>query len=121
MKKIFVLFLALFVSSFTFAYAVKSFNVSPRVMTGIQKYKAENYIGAYNDFLQATKDNDKDSLAQYYLGNALSKLGKKEQAVQAYTAVETIGDNPALTVYARNALACLEGSDECRRIYFYRS
>ena len=116
MKKIFVLFLALFVSSFTFAYAVKSFNVSPRVMTGIQKYKAENYIGAYNDFLQATKDNDKDSLAQYYLGNALSKLGKKEQAVQAYTAVETIGDNPALTVYARNALACLEGSDECNNL-----
>lgn len=113
MKKIFALFLVLFLSSFTFAHAVKTYKVSPLVISGINKYKAQNYVGAYNDFTAAVKTNDKDSLAQYYLGNALCKLGKKDLAVQAYTAVETIGDNPSLTLYARNALACLDGGSTC--------
>lgn len=113
MKKIFALFLVLFLSSFTFAHAIKSYKVSPLVISGVKKYKAQNYVGAYNDFTEAVKANDKDSLAQYYLGNALCKLGKKELAVVAYTAVETIGDNPTLTIYAKNALACMEGRSDC--------
>lgn len=113
MKKIFAFILVLFLSSFTFAHAVKTYSVSQKVISGIQKYKAQNYVGAYNDFQQAVVENDKDSLAQYYLGNTLCKLGKKDLAVQAYGAVESIADNPALTIYARNALSCLEGSSDC--------
>ncbi|MBQ3101829.1 hypothetical protein IJC60_02375 [bacterium] len=113
MKKLFALFLVLFLSSFTFAHAIKTYNVSPKVISAIEKYKAENYVGAYNDLLEAVKVNDKDSLAQYYLGNVLCKLGKKEEAVKAYTAVDTIADNKALIIYARNALACLEGAETC--------
>ncbi len=113
MKKLFALVLLLFLGSFTTAHAVKTYSVSPKVVSGIQKYKAQNYVGAYNDFTEAVKENAKDSLAQYYLGNTLCKLGKKEPAVQAYNAVETIGDNHALTIYARNALSCLEGSTDC--------
>lgn len=113
MKKLFALFLVLFMSSFTFAHAIKTYNVAPKVISGIEKYKAQNYVGAYNDFQEAVKANDKDSLAQYYLGNTYCKLGKKQEAVQAYTAVKTINDNLQLKAYAENALFCLEGAVQC--------
>ncbi len=108
MKKTTALLIALFIGMFNASYAVKKVTVSPQVLSGINKYKAGNYLGASQDIKTAIDKNPNDSLALYYLGNVYTKIGKKEEAKDSYKKVVELNEYKGLTKYAGVALVCLE-------------
>lgn len=108
MKKLWIFLIALALGSFSACYAVKTVVISPLVQSGIAKYKAKNYLGAKLDIEKAVGMNPKDSMAQYYLGNIYTAIGKKDEAKNAYEEVARANDNPALVKYAKFALGCIE-------------
>lgn len=108
MKKLWIFLIALALGSFSACYAVKTVVITPLVQSGIAKYKAKNYLGAKLDMEKAVSRNPKDSMAQYYLGNVYTAIGKKDEAKKAYEEVAKANDNPALVKYARFALGCID-------------
>lgn len=60
---------------------------------GNEAYKKSDFEKAITQYLDATKQNEKNTTAQYNLGNALYKANKKEDAIKAYDKVATEAAN----------------------------
>jgi tetratricopeptide (TPR) repeat protein len=63
------------------------------VKSGNEAYKKSDFEKAITQYLEATKANDKNTTAQFNLGNALYKADKKEDAIIAYDKVAADATN----------------------------
>ncbi len=59
-------------------------NENKAIKEGNDAYKDTNYVGAVSSYQKALKKNGSNTTAQYNLGNALYKSGKKDSAILAY-------------------------------------
>jgi len=107
MKKLSVLLLAIFIGMFNAAWAIKTIVITSLVQSGVQKYKAGDYLGAQQDIQEAIKKNPNDSIAHYYLGNVFTQIGSKDKAISAYQKVIEINESKGLSTYAGVAIICI--------------
>ena len=80
----------------------------------VAKYKGGNYLGCVQDSDRIIKQDPSNIYAYYYKGLSYYQLGKTEEAVLIFTAVENLNSNATLVEYAKRAKACIDKPEECR-------
>jgi len=84
-----------------------------KLRAGITNYKSGNYMGCLQSMAAVIATDPNNALAQYYIGMANAKLGKKDAAAKAYMAVISLDSNPTLTAYARLGQVCVQNPEKC--------
>ncbi len=109
MKKILSVFIAIFLCS------QASFAANSATLNGaIQKYKAQNYVGCIQDAKDIVKKDPANATAYYYLAISYSKVGKKDEAIDAFQKVITLSTNTTLVEYATKGSSCLSNPEQCK-------
>jgi tetratricopeptide (TPR) repeat protein len=80
---------------------------------GVGLMKGHDYVRALEDFDKAAQANPNDAKAHFFRGNALSALGRKEEAILAFDrAISLAPDVPQPYFNKGNALATLGRNED---------
>lgn len=110
-RKIFFLFIFLFVINIANAKQVES-----ELVSVVNLYKDGNYISCYQKVDDYIKKDPSNALAHYYKAISSVKLGKEQEARASYNAVLELSKNMLLMKYATKGLACLDGLEACNEV-----
>lgn len=89
-----ILFITIFLSSFSLLYAQQE---SPNIRRGNKQYNDSNYTEAEVNYRRALDKNDQSFEAHYNLGDALFRQEKYPEALEQYTKAEQILKSDAKT------------------------
>lgn len=85
--------------------------ITEEMKPAIAKYRAENFVGALQDFEGIAQKEPNNFFAKYYIALCYTQLGYKDKATQAYQEVVDANSNLSLTYYSKRALDCLNNPD----------
>lgn len=113
MKKLIISLLAISIISTGAMYNIAN-AANANIKTAIQKYKVQNYTGCLQDTQEIIKKNPADAIAYYYQALSYAKLGKKDEAEEAYNKVISLNNSTALVRNAERGIACINGEPACK-------
>jgi tetratricopeptide (TPR) repeat protein len=115
MKKALYLLSAVFLAVMVIAACAKSPARTPDALIGegVGLMKGHEYVRALEDFDKAVQANPNDAKAHFFRGNALSALGRKEEAIAAFDrAISLAPDVPQPYFNKGNTLATLGRNED---------
>ena len=99
-------------------FAMDKLKITPDVQSAIMQYRKQNYAACIQGMEKVIEKNKLSdlSIAYYYMGNAYTKLGRVDKALDNYGKVIELNTSPGLVNYAKQGSECLRNVDECKSI-----